>query len=91
MMVVRKSSTGNTGSDLTLVNAGTTNTNDVGYDLRNNALSGTDAGGNSFTVSFSETTDDLANDGITIGADAPFLHCRCEGSRWYGCQFSGPI
>lgn len=36
-------------------------------------ISATDADGNAFTVSFTETTYDGANDGITIRADAPFF------------------
>jgi len=41
--------------------------------ITNATISGPDADGNAFTVSFSETTQDAANDGITIRADAPFF------------------
>ena len=41
--------------------------------ITNATISGPDADGNAFTVSFSETTQDAANDGITIRASAPFF------------------
>lgn len=41
--------------------------------ITNATISGPDADGNAFTVSFSETTQDAANDGVTIRADAPFF------------------